>query len=38
MKKARFAEGQITLALHKVEDGISVYDICRKLGIGLTPF
>ena len=38
MKKTRFTEEQIALALHRVEDGISVDDICRKLGIGHSTF
>jgi putative transposase len=33
MKKSRFSEEQITLALHTVESGTSVDEVCRKLGI-----
>ena len=34
MKKTRFTEEQITLALHRAEEGTSVEEICRRLGIG----
>jgi len=33
MKKSRFTEEQIAMALHRVEDGVSVEEVCRKLGI-----
>lgn len=38
MKKTRFTEEQITLALHRADDGVSVEDICRKLGICHSTF
>ena len=33
MKKSKFSEEQITLALHTAESGTPVNEICRKLGI-----
>ncbi len=33
MKKSKFTEEQITLALHTAESGTAVTEICRKLGI-----
>jgi len=38
MKKSRFTEEQITLALHRAEDGVSVEEICRRLGISNATF
>ena len=38
MKKTRFTEEQITLALHRAEEGTSVEEICRRLGIGHSTF
>jgi putative transposase len=38
MKKTRFSEEQIALALHRGEDGTPVEDICRKLGIGHSTY
>ena len=38
MKKSKFTEEQITLALHTVEDGASVGEVCRKLGISEATF
>ena len=33
MRKSRFSDQQIALALQQVEHGASVADVCRKLGI-----
>ncbi len=33
MKKSKFTEEQITLALHTAESGTPINEICRKLGI-----
>jgi len=33
MRKTRFTDGQIALALRQTEEGISVGEVCRKLGI-----
>ncbi len=33
MKKSKFSEEQITLALHTAESGTSVNEVCRKLGV-----
>ncbi len=33
MRKSRFSDPQIALALQQVEHGASVAEICRKLGI-----
>jgi putative transposase len=38
MKKTRFTEEQIALALHRVEDGTPVEEVCRKLGISSSTF
>ena len=38
MKKTRFTEEQIALALHRAEDGTPVEEVCRKLGIGTATF
>jgi putative transposase len=38
MKKTRFTEEQIALALHRAEDGTPVEEVCRKLGIGHSTF
>ena len=34
MKRSKFTDGQIAVALCQAEDGVSVGEICRKLGIG----
>jgi putative transposase len=38
MKKTRFTEEQITLALHRAEDGTPIEEVCRKLGISNATF
>jgi putative transposase len=38
MKKTKFTEEQITLALHRAEDGMPIEEICRKLGIANATF
>jgi putative transposase len=38
MKKSRFTEEQITLALHRAGDGVSVEEVCRRLGISNATF
>ena len=38
MTKSRFTEEQITLALHRAEDGVSVEEVCRRLGISNATF
>lgn len=38
MKKTKFTEEQITLALHRAEDGMPIEAICRKLGIANATF
>ena len=38
MKKSRFSEEPITLALRQAEAGTPVVEICRKLGIAETTF
>ena len=38
MKKSKFTEEQIALALHRAEDGTPIEEICRKLGISNVTF
>ncbi len=38
MKKTKFTEEQISLALHKVDTGLPAEEVCRKLGIGYSTF
>ena len=38
MKKSKFTEEQIALALHRAEDGPPIEEICRKLGISDATF
>ncbi|HMQ87308.1 MAG TPA: transposase [Flavilitoribacter sp.] len=33
MKKSKFTEAQITLALRRAEQGTGVSEVCRKMGI-----
>lgn len=33
MKKSRFTESQVALALRQADEGVAVGEICRKLGI-----
>ena len=38
MKKSRFTEQQIAFALRQAEEGTSVSEICRKMGISDNTF
>jgi putative transposase len=38
MKKSKFTEAQIVFALKQSESGISVQEICRKMGISEATF
>ena len=38
MKKSRFTDSQIIVALKRVEAGLPVPDICRELGISTATF
>ena len=38
MKRSKFTEEQIAFALRQAETGISVDEICRKMGIGHATF
>ena len=38
MKKSRFTEGQIVLALHQAESGVAVEEVCRGNGISQQTF
>lgn len=33
MKKSKFAEEQIAFALHQAQMGVSVEEVCRKVGV-----
>ena len=33
MKRSKFTDGQIAIALRQTDEGVSVGEICRKLGI-----
>lgn len=38
MKRSKFTEEQIAVALHKFDTGISVDELCRKIGISPATF
>jgi len=38
MKRSKFTEGQIVFALKQAETGISVPEVCRKLGVSEATF
>lgn len=38
MKKSKFTEAQIVFALRQAESGVSVDEVCRKLGISQATF
>lgn len=38
MKTSKFTEEQITFALHQVDTGTAVEEVCRKIGIGQATF
>lgn len=38
MKKSKFSDSQIVDALKRVENGLSVPEICRELGISAATF
>jgi len=38
VKRSRFTEEQIAIALRQAEAGTTVEDVCRKLGISQTTF
>ena len=38
MKRNRFTESQIALALRQADEGVSVGEICRKMGISEPTF
>jgi len=38
MKRSKFTEEQIAFALHQVDTGTSVDEVCRKIGIGQATF
>lgn len=38
MKKSRFTESQIVLALKQSETGVKVEEVCRKMGISEATF
>jgi putative transposase len=33
MKKSKFTEEQIAFALHQAQTGVSVEEVCRKIGV-----
>ena len=38
MKRSKFSEEQIVYAIHQVESGIPVGDLCRQLGMSDATF
>lgn len=38
MKKSQFTEEQIAFALHQAETGVSVEEVCRKVGVCQATF
>jgi putative transposase len=38
MKKSKFTEEQIAFALHQAETGVSVEEVCRKVGVFQATF
>jgi putative transposase len=38
MKKSKFTEAQIAFAIKQAESGVSVEEICRKLGVSQQTF
>jgi len=36
MKRSKFTEEQIAFALHQVDTGTAVEEVCRKVGIVMT--
>ena len=38
MKKSRFTDEQIAFALRQAESGVSVEEVCRKLGVSQQTF
>lgn len=38
MKKSRFSEQQIALILKQAEDGTTVEEVCRKVGISIQTY
>jgi putative transposase len=38
MKRSKFTEEQIAFALHQVDTGVSVKEVCRRVGISQATF
>ena len=38
MKRSKFTEEQIAFALHQADTGVSVEEVCRKVGISQAKF
>lgn len=38
MKRSKFTEEQIAFALHQADKGVSVEEVCRKIGISQATF
>ena len=38
MKKSKFTEEQIAFALHQAQTGVSVEEVCRKIGVSQATF
>ena len=38
MKRSKFTEEQIAFALHQADTGVSVEEVCRKVGISQATF
>lgn len=38
MKKSKFTEGHVTIALRQADSGMPVADVCRQIGVSQAAF